>query len=104
LNHFQQYVLLLNAPQACFLPEAADFIATSAEECRELSFPLSRHPYTLGLRDLAKELGVVISAGVHEIPEDDEEDEEGRESLRVFNSHVLIGKTGELLARYRKVS
>lgn len=67
-----------------------------------MSFPLSSHPYTLGLRDLAKELGVVIAAGVHELPEANEvQEEEG--SIRVFNTQVLIGADGALLARYRKL-
>ncbi|KAL7424150.1 Carbon-nitrogen hydrolase [Cryptotrichosporon argae] len=88
---------------AAFLPEAADFIALTTEECRALSFPLSAHPYTLGLRALAKELGIVISAGVHEVPEPGEADDEPAGSLRVYNTHVLIGKDGALLARYRKL-
>ncbi|RXK40671.1 nit protein 1 [Tremella mesenterica] len=89
--------------QACFLPEAADFITSSIEECHFLSPPLSKHPYTLGLRSLAKELGVIISAGVHETPESDEEDTEPPGSLKVYNTHVLIGPQGDLLARYRKL-
>lgn len=83
------------------MPEAADFIATSDEECHKLSSPLSRHRYTLGLQLLAKELGISISAGVHELPEDEEHDVE--ESLRVYNTHVLINVNGDLSARYRKV-
>lgn len=88
--------------QACFLPEAADFIVKTTEECRALSLPLSRHPYTLGLQALAKELSVVISAGVHDVPEEGEDNEP--HSLRVFNTHVLIDKDGSIKAKYSKVS
>lgn len=89
--------------QACFLPEASDFIATSAEECRGLSVPLSKHKFALGLQEVAKELGVVISVGVHDIPEEHEDDDEPEGSLRVFNTHILIGRDGSILARYSKV-
>ncbi|RSH78283.1 Carbon-nitrogen hydrolase [Apiotrichum porosum] len=89
--------------KAVFLPEASDFIATSAQECRDLSFPLSQHPYALGLQKLAKELGVTVSAGVHDLPEADEPNHEPEGSIRVYNTHVLIGADGSLLARYRKL-
>lgn len=89
--------------KACFLPEAADFIAPTPRECYDLSPPISRHPFTLGLRALAKELGIYISAGIHETPESDEVDDEPEGSIKVFNTHVLIGTDGSLLARYRKL-
>ncbi|WVQ71826.1 hypothetical protein IAR50_001368 [Cryptococcus sp. DSM 104548] len=82
--------------KAVFLPEAADFIHPDKAHSRTLSLPLPKHTYTLGLQKLAKELGVTISVGVHEGPEDEHEE-------RVYNTHLLIGKEGELLARYRKV-
>ncbi|OCF44133.1 nit protein 1 [Kwoniella heveanensis CBS 569] len=82
--------------KAVFLPEAADFINQSKEESRRLSSPLAQHAYTLGLQKLAKDLGVVISAGVHEGPEDEQEQ-------RFYNTHVVIGGSGELLAMYRKL-
>ncbi|WVQ98868.1 hypothetical protein IAU59_005999 [Kwoniella sp. CBS 9459] len=82
--------------KAIFLPEAADFINQSKEESRRLSPPLPQHQYTLGLQEIAKELGVVISVGVHEGPEDEDEP-------RFYNTHVVIDKTGELLATYRKL-
>ncbi|KAK4686674.1 hypothetical protein P7C73_g3447, partial [Tremellales sp. Uapishka_1] len=85
----------------CFLPEAADFIALTDQECRDLSAPLSSHPYVLGLQSLAKELNVAISVAVHELPEPEERDDEN--SLRVYNTHVFISSEGKLLAKYRKV-
>ena len=82
--------------KACFLPEASDFINPSKTESRKFSHPLPKHEYTIGLQRLAKELGIVISVGVHEGPEDESEE-------RVYNTHVLIGKDGGILASYRKV-
>lgn len=82
--------------KACFLPEASDFINPSKAESRKFSRPLQEHEYTIGLQALAKELAVVISVGVHEGPEDENEE-------RVYNTHVLIGKGGDILASYRKV-
>lgn len=82
--------------KACFLPEASDFINPSKTESRKFSLPLPKHEYTIGLQTLAKELGIVISVGVHEGPEDESEE-------RVYNTHVLIGKDGGVLATYRKV-
>lgn len=87
--------------QACFLPEAADFIVKTTEECRRLSLPLSKHAYTLGLQALAKELGVTVSVGIHDVPEEGDDDEP--DSLRVYNTHVLIDKEGSIKARYSKV-
>lgn len=52
---------------------------------------------------MAKELGIAISVGVHDVPEEDEDDDEPAGSLRVFNTHVLIGKDGGILARYSKL-
>jgi predicted amidohydrolase len=61
----------------------------------------------LELQDLAKELGVWIVVGIHELPgEDDDEKvkEESRNGKKVFNTYVAIGPTGSIEKRYRKVS
>lgn len=80
------------------MPEASDYIAATADETRSLAQPLSQHEYAKGLQKLAKELGVVIAAGIHDLPEDLHGDD------RVQNTQVLIGTDGELLADYNKVS
>lgn len=91
--------------KAIFLPEAADFISPTQHECYILSQPLATHTYALGLQSLAKELGVWICAGIHEIPRDDEvEDlEESRKGEKVLNSHVAIGPDGMVKGCYRKL-
>lgn len=52
---------------------------------------------------MAKELGVVISVGVHNVPEEDEPNTEPEGSLRVYNTHVLIGKDGDIIGKYSKL-
>lgn len=98
--------MLLNREQACFLPEAADFIVATTEACYDLSQPLSSHTYTRGLQDLAKELNVWIASGVHELPgsEDDEAiKSESKQGKKAFNTYVAIDPQGELVTSYRKV-
>ncbi|WVW82916.1 hypothetical protein I302_104930 [Kwoniella bestiolae CBS 10118] len=82
--------------KAIFLPEASDFINQSFPDSRKLSLPLFKHYYTLGLQETAKELGVSISVGIHEGPDDEKEE-------RFWNSHVIIGGDGAIRACYRKL-
>jgi hypothetical protein len=58
----------------------------------------------IGLQKLAKELSVHILAGIHEIPEESEhdEDEEGPDSQRVYNTCVVIDPQGKVIRNYRK--
>jgi len=93
--------------QACFLPEASDFIVPTTSACYNLSQPLVSHTYTLALQALAKDLGVWIVVGIHELPGEDDDDkvkEESKKGLKVFNTYVAIGPEGKVEASYRKVS
>lgn len=74
-----------------------------AHTCFLLSKPLSKHTYTLGLQAAAKELGIYIAAGIHELPEENEHDTDEEGSERVYNTHVAIGPDGEIKSVYRKV-
>ncbi len=60
--------------RSCFVPVPTQTL------CYALSEPLSSHTYTNGLASLAKELGVWISAGIHELPGDDDGEDVKRES------------------------
>ncbi|WWC69303.1 uncharacterized protein I206_103241 [Kwoniella pini CBS 10737] len=82
--------------KAIFLPEASDFINQSYEESRKLSLPLNQHLFTKGLQEIAKELKVLISVGIHEGPE-------SKDEKRFYNTHLIIGIDGNLLASYRKL-
>jgi hypothetical protein len=104
-------VFLLNCtsfPQACFLPEAADFIVPTQDQCYDLSQPLASHTYTIGLQRLAKELGIWIFAGIHELPtvEGDGQEvvDESVRGKKVYNSLVVIDDQGLVQHTYRKVS
>ncbi len=52
-------------------------------------------PFVIGLGALAKRLGVTLVAGMFERP--------ARQSRRVYNTLVVVGPDGELLASYRKI-
>ncbi|KAJ7651004.1 carbon-nitrogen hydrolase [Roridomyces roridus] len=88
---------------ALFLPEAADYIANDAHQVYLLAEPLETHTYTLGLRAVAKELGISINAGIHERPGPDEAASEEPGSERVFNTHIAIGPDGNIRSVYRKL-
>ena len=49
-----------------FLPEASDFI-TKADEVTSLTKPLAQNEFVQGVRAKAKETGVWVSVGVHEM-------------------------------------
>ncbi|KAJ6577654.1 putative nitrilase-like protein [Mycena capillaripes] len=89
--------------KALFLPEASDYIANDAHLGWELAEPLPTHTYTLGLQEVAKELEIFISVGIHERPGPDEAASEEPGSERVFNTHVAIGSDGKIKSFYRKL-
>ena len=90
------------------MPEAADFIVPTQDQCYELSQPLASHAYTIGLQQLAKELGVWIFAGIHELPTIEADGEnvvnESLTGKKVYNSLVVINDQGSVTESYRKVS
>ncbi|KAF8206967.1 putative nitrilase-like protein [Mycena galopus ATCC 62051] len=88
---------------ALFLLEASDYIANDPHLGYLLAEPLATHAYTRGLQAVAKELGIYISAGIHERPRPDEAASEEPGSERVFNTHVSIGPDGQVKAFYRKL-
>lgn len=48
-----------------FLPEAADYIASSPQESLALAKPLSESPFVAGLQLAAREHGIEINVGIH---------------------------------------
>jgi predicted amidohydrolase len=106
-DYSRSYTKIASSDQACFLPEAADFIVPTQEETYNLSQPVSSHTYTQGLQKLAKELNVWIAAGIHELPDATDGEEimkESKEGKKAFNSHVAIDPKGEVVTAYRKAS
>ncbi|OHE97079.1 carbon-nitrogen hydrolase [Colletotrichum orchidophilum] len=48
-----------------FLPEAADYIASSPQESLSLAQPQSNSPFVLGLQEAAKAHSVAVNVGIH---------------------------------------
>jgi predicted amidohydrolase len=76
---------------ALFLPEAADYIATSGG--LKLCKPVQTSEFVLGLQASAKRYQLPISVGVHE-PADGE---------KVKNTLLWINEAGEITQRYQKL-
>lgn len=82
--------------QALFLPEASDYIGSSAEESISLCKPADKSPFLLGLREEAKTHRLPISVGVHE-PSDDPK------SKRIKNTLLWLDEDGNIAQRYQKL-
>lgn len=80
--------------QALFLPEASDYIASSATESVSLALPSKTSPFVLGLQQVAKEFCMSINVGVHEPTES---------GTRVKNVLLWIDETGSITQRYQKI-
>jgi deaminated glutathione amidase len=87
-------VLLWLTSKALFLPEASDYIASSAVESISLALPTDKSPFVQGLRDAAKSHKLAINVGVHEPAEG---------GKRLKNSLLWIDENGDITQRYQKV-
>jgi predicted amidohydrolase len=80
--------------KALFLPEASDYIASSAAESVSLAIRVEENPFVLGLQKAAKEHAMAINVGVHE---------PATGGTRVKNTLLWIDAAGEITQRYQKV-
>jgi predicted amidohydrolase len=80
--------------KALFLPEASDYIASSAAESVSLALPAASSPFVQGLQKAAKDYTMAINVGVHE-PADG--------GTRVKNTLLWIDEEGNIPQRYQKV-
>ena len=85
--------------KALFLPEASDYIASSAKESISLALPVSKSPFVLGLQDAARKAKLPISIGIHEPAETTEESQ----PQRLKNTLIWIDSDGALKQRYQKL-
>ena len=76
-----------------FLPEATDYISESKEQGLAMAQPLEGE-FVTALKKQAKESSLWLSVGVHERIEGES---------RIFNTHLVIDSTGQLVQRYRKL-
>jgi predicted amidohydrolase len=81
-------------PQALFLPEASDYIASSASESLSLALPVTKSPFVLGLQSSARKHKLPINVGIHEPAEG---------GKRLKNTLVWIDEEGEITQRYQKL-
>lgn len=51
--------------QVLFLPEAADYIASSPSESLSLAQPQARSPFVLGLQEAAQKHSLAVNVGIH---------------------------------------
>lgn len=85
----------VEAKASClFLPEATDYISSSAEESLSLVRSVFESPFVLGLQEEARENTISINVGIHE-PEDT--------GKRVKNTSIWIDETGKITQRYQKL-
>jgi deaminated glutathione amidase len=82
-------------PQALFLPEASDYIASSPNESLSLCQPASTSPFVRGLQSTARTHSLPINVGIHEPTTPP--------SSRLANTCIWINSSGEISHRYQKL-
>ena len=80
--------------QVLFLPEASDYIASSAAESISLAEPAETSIFLKGIKEAAKSHAISVNVGIHEPTED---------SKKLKNTLVWINEHGELIQRYQKI-
>ncbi|KAH7629509.1 carbon-nitrogen hydrolase [Sordaria sp. MPI-SDFR-AT-0083] len=80
--------------KALFLPEATDYISSSAEESLSLCKSVQESEFVRGLQDEARREKLPIHVGVHE---------PSQSSQRVKNTVIWINEQGEIAHRYQKI-
>ncbi|KAJ4401740.1 Carbon-nitrogen hydrolase [Neurospora sp. IMI 360204] len=80
--------------KALFLPEATDYIPSSAEESLGLVKPVHESEFVMGLQEEARREKLPIHVGVHE---------PSQTSQRAKNTVLWINEQGEIAHRYQKI-
>jgi len=83
----------LTSSQVLFLPEASDYIASSAEESLSLAQSNDCRDFVLALKNSAKKENMHINVGVHDVASEH----------RLKNCLVWINDKGEITHNYQKV-
>lgn len=81
-------------PQALFLPEAADYVASSPDETVSLVRSVEESEFVQGLRREARTSNLPINVGIHEPAQGGE---------KVKNSLIWIDEQGSIAQQYQKV-
>ena len=80
--------------KALFLPEASDYIASSAAESVSLVKSVKDSEFVLGLQEEAKREKLPINVGVHE---------PAASGTKVRNTLLWIDEKGDIVQRYQKL-
>lgn len=89
--------------QAVFLPEAADYIASSAKESLSLAAPATESPFLKEIRKAAKTHKLPVSVGVHEPGDNTASKINGGDKPKVKNTLLWIDEQGDIAQRYQKI-
>ncbi|KAG4418274.1 hypothetical protein IFR04_008632 [Cadophora malorum] len=79
--------------KALFLPEAADYIASSPQESLSLARPMESSPFVLGLQASAKDNNLAINVSIH-VP---------TASGKMANRSIWVNERGEIESYYDKL-
>lgn len=90
-----------------FLPEAADYIASSPQESLALAQPQDQAPFVLGLQDAARDSNIDINVGIH-VPVTESVSPTGEDPAprtRLYNRSLWIRADGTInhAATYNKL-
>ncbi|KAH7021250.1 carbon-nitrogen hydrolase [Microdochium trichocladiopsis] len=88
-----------------FLPEASDYIATSASESLGLAEPMASSPFVKGLQDAAKQHNLAIHVGIHDVAPNSSSSSSSSSSptsqeqqpQKLYNGTIYISPDGTLL-------
>ncbi|KAF4307286.1 putative hydrolase nit2 [Botryosphaeria dothidea] len=80
--------------KALFLPEASDYIGSSASETVSLAKPVRESEFVVGLQDEARNSKLSINVGIHEPAEG---------GNKVKNTLIWIDERGDIVQRYQKL-
>lgn len=95
INFLKSSQTSTNPPiQALFLPEASDYIGSSASETVFLAKSVQESEFVVGLQDEARRSKLSINVGIHEPAEG---------GNKVKNTLIWIDERGDIVQRYQKL-
>ncbi|KAH7367215.1 carbon-nitrogen hydrolase [Plectosphaerella cucumerina] len=81
-----------------FLPEAADYIASSPQESLSLAQPQAVSPFVVGLQEAARKHSLAVNVGIH-VPVPERADSVGTSATKLLNRSLWINSDGSINER-----